>query len=176
MNWMTIFFFSVLFSFTPTGIYCENIRIQGEIIGQEDLFDGFIYFADEDKLHLKSIKKQFPSNLDSHQLGIQIVKTLIEGPTETFLEPTWPEETRINSLFIADDGKAYVVLDVASVISENSDTMAELLAIYSMVNSLTVNIPEIKIVKILIQGNDAVTLGGHVDLEYFYKTNILIVK
>ncbi|MBT3387327.1 MAG: hypothetical protein HN417_05300 [Desulfobacula sp.] len=54
--------------------------------------------------------------------------------------------------------------------------MGELLAVYSLVNSLTLNISKIKMVKILIQGKDALTLAGHIDLECFYKTNMLMVK
>ncbi|MBU1696072.1 MAG: GerMN domain-containing protein, partial [Proteobacteria bacterium] len=92
------------------------------------------------------------------------------------LEATWPKGTKINSFFITDDGKAYVDLSPEQGMMENMDTQSELLAIYSLVNSLTLNIPKIEMVKILIQGQDALTLAGHIDLEYFYKTNMLMVK
>lgn len=79
-------------------------------------------------------------------------------------------------IFITDDKKAYVDLNLTPQMMSNMDTQTEFLAIYSLVNSLTVNIPRIKMVKILIRGKDALTLAGHIDLEYFYQTNMLIVK
>jgi len=141
----------------------------------EDLFEGFVYYANKQKTGLKSIKKKFAATLDSHELGMEILKTLIEGPQLSDLGAIWPKDTKINSLFITDDGKAYIDLNLGQGMMENMDTLSEFLAIYSMVNSLTVNIPSIKMVKILIQGKDALTLAGHIDLEYFYKTNMLIV-
>ncbi len=159
-------FFTVIAFFILSGISFAQ---------DENLFEGFLFYADQDKINLKSVKTRFSSTLESHQLGREILKALLAGPTVSYLEPTWPKDTKINAFFIADDGKAYVDLDVKKKI-ENMNTRSELLAIYSMVNSLTLNIPRIKMVKILIQGEDAVTLAGHIGLEHFYKTNMLIVK
>ena len=41
---------------------------------------------------------------------------------------------------------------------------SETLAIYSIVDSLAVNVPAVKKVKILVQGQEAETLDGHADL------------
>ncbi len=172
-----IFFFICLILLLPHGICAADNPVKnGQTVEKKDLFEGFIYFADEQKIYLKSVKKNFPSSLDSHQMGQEIIRTLIEGPALPQLEATWPKDTKINSFFITNDGKAYIDLALNQKTIENMDTRSELLAIYSMVNSLTLNIPKIKMVKILVQGNDALTLAGHVDLEYFYKTNMLIVK
>ncbi|CCK79159.1 MULTISPECIES: GerMN domain-containing protein [Desulfobacula] len=146
------------------------------ILAYEDLFEGFVYYADQQKTGLKSVNIRFSSTLDSHQLGREIIKALIAGPSLPLLEPTWPRDAKINSFFITDDGKAYVDLYLEKEMIENMDTGSELLAIYSLVNSLTLNIPKIKMVKILIQGKDALTLAGHIDLEFFYQTNMMIVK
>ncbi len=39
---------------------------------------------------------------------------------------------------------------------------------YSVVNSLAVNIPSVKKVKILIQGQEVETLDGHADLSGYF--------
>jgi len=148
----------------------------GHISADKDLFEGFVYFADQQKTGLKSVKMRFASTLNSHELGQEIIKTIFDGPPVPSLEPVWPKDVRINSFFIADDGKAYVDLNLKQGLLTNMDTGLELLAIYSIVNSLTLNIPKIKKVKILIQGRDALTLAGHIDLDTFYQTNMLIVK
>jgi len=166
-----------LIVFVVSGLCAAQTNATDEpILSDENLFEGFVYFADKQKTSLKSVKKKFASNLDSHYLGLEILKTLIEGTQLVHLESTWPKGTKINSFFITDDGKAYVDLNLEPGMVETMDTQSELLAIYSMVNSLTLNISKIQMVKILIQGEDAVTLAGHIDLEYFYKTNLLMVK
>ena len=172
-----IIFFIFLVIFALSGICAADDEVKEEkILSNEDLFEGFVYYADKQKTALKSVKKKFASNLDSHSLGLEIIKTLIEGPQVSHLEATWPKGTKINSFFITDDGEAYIDVSPEPGMMENMDTPSELLAIYSMVNSLTLNISKIKMVKILIHGKDALTLAGHIDLEYFYKTNMLMVK
>ena len=138
--------------------------------------EGFIYFADADRIYLKSEKKMFAAGLDDHQLAVKIIEALIQGPLSGGLASVWPKETRLNALYITEDKKAYVDLDLSPDMVMHMDTRSELLAVYAMTNSLTVNIQKIESVKILIKGQDAITLAGHIDLDHFYKTNMLIVK
>jgi len=154
----------------------ENGLKSGHTSADKDLFEGFVYFADQQKTALKSVKMRFASTLNSHELGREIIKMIFDGPSEPFLEPVWPKDVKIHSFFISDDGKAYVDLNLKQGLLKNMDTGLELLAIYSIVNSLTLNIPKIKKVKLLIQGRDALSLAGHIDLDTFYQTNMLIVK
>ncbi len=172
-----IIFFIFLILFTGSDICAAENGVKNyQVSSYEDLFEGFVYYADKQKTALKSVKKKFASTLDSHYLGLEILATLLKGPQVSHLEATWPKGTKINSFFITDDGKAYIDLSPEPGMMENMDTMGELLAVYSLVNSLTLNISKIKMVKILIQGKDALTLAGHIDLECFYKTNMLMVK
>jgi hypothetical protein len=143
---------------------------------EQPLFEGFVYYADMERVALKSEMVRLPANLEPLALGREIIETLFAGPSKPGLERLWPEGTTLNAFFISDDGKAYVDLGLAPGMAENMDTRRELLTLYSLVNSLTLNIPGIKMVKILVQGTDALTFGGHLDMDTFYKTNMLIVK
>jgi len=145
-------------------------------VAASTLFDGFLYFADNQGSYLKALAQRFPSNLSSHELGRKILETLLAGPPDSILAPTFPTDTRLLALFISEDGRAWVDLGLREGHLKNVDTVSELLAIYSVVNSLTLNIPGVKQVKLLVNGSDVDTLGGHVSLKYFYKTNMLIVK
>lgn len=40
-----------------------------------------------------------------------------------------------------------------------------MMAVYSIVNTIAVNFPRIKLVKLTINGKDAETLNGHIDLR-----------
>ena len=170
-----VFIFLLIFFFS--GICAaENSGDEERISSDRNLFQGFVYYADKQGTGLKSVDRRFTPTLDSNELGRKIIKSLMAGPSLPSLGATWPKDTKINAFFITDDGDAYVDLDLEQGMIEHMDTGSELLAIYSLVNSLTVNIPKIKRVKLLIQGTDAMTLAGHVDLDYFYQTNMLIVK
>jgi len=153
----------------------NSIEIEKNLQSSE-LFEGFLYFADKDSMFLKSVQQRFPFGKSSNELGVAIIQSLIQGPPVSNLETTLPEDTKINTFFITAQGEAFVDLDFDLDKAGKMDTQSELLAIYSIVNSLTLNIDEIKKVKILVKGNEAITFAGHVDLGYFYKTNMMIVK
>jgi hypothetical protein len=53
---------------------------------------------------------------------------------------------------------------------------SETLAIYSIVNSITVNIPSVEQVQFLIQGQKVETLDGHADLTAAYAPDITRIK
>ncbi len=72
-----------------------------------------------------------------------------------------PKDTKIQDLFISEQGIAFI--DFTNTISTNhpGGVLNELSTIYSIVNSLTYNLEEIKQVKILIGGVEKETLAGH---------------
>ena len=51
-----------------------------------------------------------------------------------------------------------------------------MLTIYSIVNTLVLNMEEIRWVKLLIGGQEAATLAGHVDLSHLFNADMLWVR
>ena len=90
----------------------------------------------------------------------QIIGRLIEGAGDDGLFGRLPAETQLNELFVS---ASTVFLDFSSAISDNhtGGVLPEQATIYSIVNSLTYNLPEIENVKILIGGGEKETLAGH---------------
>jgi hypothetical protein len=93
----------------------------------------------------------------------QVVLALIEG-SRSGANPPLPPETTVRAVFLAADGTAYLDLSSEAQSSASPGIRGETLAVYSLVNSITVNIPSVKSIKILIQGQEVETLNGHVDL------------
>ena len=91
----------------------------------------------------------------------QIVEHLIEGADDDDIFGRLPEDTRLNQVFVAEDGIAY--MDFTSAISDNhpGGVLAEQATIYAIVNSVVHNIEEITRVKITVGGNERETLAGH---------------
>ncbi|PYS48881.1 MAG: hypothetical protein DMG13_24595 [Acidobacteria bacterium] len=91
----------------------------------------------------------------------QILQKLLEGPHSGKLYPSLPDATKLQDLFVSEHEIAFI--DFSSTISVNHQggVLNEMATIYSIVDSLTYNLPEIKQVKILIGGTEKETLAGH---------------
>ena len=105
----------------------------------------------------------------------RIVSALIDGP-EGPLTPTVPPETRLLALYVTQDGTAYADFDRAITEKHPGGTYSELLTIFSITNTLALNLPEIQAVKILIEGREAKTLAGHIDIRFPFRPNMLMIK
>jgi hypothetical protein len=91
----------------------------------------------------------------------QVLQNLIAGPKIPGLFPSIPKDTKLLEVFIDDAGLAYV--DFSDPLSANhpGGMLNEQVTVYSIVNSLTYNLPEIRQVKILVGGAEKETLAGH---------------
>jgi hypothetical protein len=67
----------------------------------------------------------------------------------------------VQDLFITEQGTAFINFSNAIAANHPGGVMNELATIYSVVDSITYNLPEIKEVKILIGGVEKETLAGH---------------
>jgi spore germination protein GerM len=134
-----------------------------------------LYFANSDQNALMAEQRSMPAGLQSDKAGVRIIQALLEGPKQR-LERTIPTETRLRGFYILDNRTAYV--DLSNELREYhpGGARSELLTIYSIVNSLTMNLTDIETVKILIDGQEVTTLSGHMDLRFPMRANLLYVR
>lgn len=97
----------------------------------------------------------------------QVLLALIEGSHEGH-NSTLPSSATIRSVFLSADGTAVIDLSQEALSDFKPGIESEDLAVYSIVDSLSANIPAVKRVKFLIQGQEAQTLDGHIDLTGFF--------
>jgi hypothetical protein len=105
----------------------------------------------------------------------QIVAELIGGSREGRL-PALPSDTRLRELFVTPEGLAVVDLTQEASLHHPGGVMMELASIYSVVNSLTQNVGRIDRVQILIEGVEAETLAGHIDLSRPFSEDLSMTK
>jgi len=95
--------------------------------------------------------------------GRQIVLALAEGSHQGYGRVFSPSTT-VRAVFLSADGTAYVDLSNDALSGFEPGIESETLTIYSVVNSITTNIPSVKWVQFLVQGQQVETLDGHADL------------
>ncbi|HEY6291921.1 MAG TPA: GerMN domain-containing protein [Terriglobia bacterium] len=100
----------------------------------------------------------------------QIVLALVEGPKQGQASALSPSAD-IRAVFLAQDGTAYLDLSNSSLAAFNPGIESETLAVYSIVDSLAANLPEVKRVQFLVQGQEVDTLAGHADLTSPFSPN-----
>ena len=136
---------------------------------------GHLYFSNGDNRFLTAEYRTLGLSDTVTQRATDIMEALIEGPRGP-LSPTIPAGTKVLALYVTQAGMAYVDFNRAITENHPGGTFSELLTIFSIVNTLALNIDEIEAVKILIEGREAKTLAGHIDIRRPFRPNMLIIK
>jgi len=105
----------------------------------------------------------------------QVVLALAEGSHQGYGR-LFPASTSVRAVFLAADGTAFVDLSNDILSDFEPGIQSETLTIYSLVNSITTNIPSVKRVQFLIQGQQVETLDGHADLSTAYVPDLSRIK
>lgn len=134
-----------------------------------------LYFAAPDHSFLTAEERILPRPDDPAAYGKMIVEALIAGPQQDLMR-TLPRETELRAVYVTENGTAYV--DFTGSIRDHhpGGVQLERLSTYAIVNSLILNVDRIHTVKILIDGREARTLAGHIDIRFPFSANMLIIR
>jgi spore germination protein GerM len=139
--------------------------IQGSAVSSRSLVETAVqfYFADGNSGLLLTEERTFPHPETPAEFARMIVSGLLGGPEKDGVR-TLPSEGALRALYVMKDGTA--IVDFTKEIKDKhpGGVRCEYAAVMSVVLSLTANIPDIKRVTILIDGKEAETLAGHIDL------------
>jgi germination protein M len=94
----------------------------------------------------------------------QVILALVEGSRQG-LGRALPPTASIRGVFLGPDGTAYIDFSRQMLPDFNPGIASESLAVDALVNSVVTNIPDVKRIRILIQGQAVETLEGHADLS-----------
>lgn len=124
-----------------------------------------LYFASEDGLHLVPIEQDVPLYEGVLAQARSIVEAQLQATPPAALASTIPKGATLRGLYISERNEAFVDLDPAIRTSHPGGTLQELLTVYTIVNALLTNLPNLQVVQLLIGGQEVDTLAGHVDLR-----------
>jgi spore germination protein GerM len=123
-----------------------------------------LYFSDSEGEYLIAEKRQILKKNVVKEEAKETIIELIKGPKEKLI-PTLPPRTKLLTLQINDAGVAKVNFSSALSKDHPGGSSAEMMTVYSIVNSLALNFPQIKRVQILIDGKSIETITGHLSLR-----------
>jgi len=106
----------------------------------------------------------------------QIVNELIAGPETKGLLPTMPPQTKVLGVYLDKGGTAYIDLSNEFVSMHPGGSSEEMATVFSVVDSVAYNLPEIRRVRFLVGGEERDTLHSHLDLRRAYLKNMSIVR
>lgn len=124
-----------------------------------------LYYVSEDGLSLVGVQREVPFSEPVAEQARRIIEVQL-GDVPAPLVSAVPAGTTLRSLFITPRGDAFVDLSRDVTEQHTGGSLDELFTVYTIVNALTVNLPAITRVQILIDGQEADTLAGHVDLRH----------
>ena len=116
------------------------------------------------------VQVQLPLSADPAQRARQVLQELIANPPTTG-QRTVPADTEILGFYILSDGTAVADFSETLASETPSGILSEQEAVDSMVQTLASNVASLRRLKILIHGQEAETLAGHVDLSGFFDLN-----
>lgn len=124
-----------------------------------------LYFEGPDGL-LAPERREMPLPESEAAAIHPLLNALLAGPLNAALPKAFPDGTIVRGAFVLPEGTA--VVDIGGrTIQEGWQTgsHAELMALYSVVQTTVANLPSVRRVHILVGGEVAPTLAGHVDLS-----------
>jgi spore germination protein GerM len=122
-----------------------------------------LYFSEEKEEYLTGEKREILTRGSVQEEAKEIIHELIKGPKGKLIR-TLPPRTKLLSLQIDDRGVAKVNFDRTLSRDHPGGSSAEMMTVYSIVNSLDLNFPQIKKVQILIEG-EGESITGHLVLD-----------
>ena len=124
-----------------------------------------LYFASDDGLRLVPTEREVPLAEGVVAQARSILEAQLAAEPPAPLVSTIPKGATLRGIFVSQRNEAFVDLDPVIRTSHPGGSHAELMTVYTIVNALLTNLPNLQEVQILIGGQEADTLAGHVDLR-----------
>ena len=123
-----------------------------------------LYFANERYDGLVAVEREAPARTGVVAKARQALAELAAGPGGVErVAPTVPKETRADAIFLIDD---LLVVDLSKEIAQRllGGLAQERMSVHSIVNTLC-EIPGVRRVRLLLDGQPVDTLAGHLNLR-----------
>jgi len=159
-----VFFFVTLFNYfyPATGSKTSAKPREKEAV--------MLYFSDAGERYLVGEKRYVPRQTEGVARAREITQALLGG-SKAGLVNTFPTGVTVQSVQLGADGTVQVSFSTSLIKDHPGGTASEVATVYSLTNTLAENIPAIKKVRILVDGEPVATIKGHLDLGQPFAPN-----
>lgn len=134
-----------------------------------------LYFPHKNEPSLGVEKREINFGSSLTEQARNVVLALMAGP-QTNLTPVFNPGEHLRQVFVDQAGIAYVDLMATAIRGLHAGVLRERLCLWSLINSLCLNLEGVKAVEVLIEGQKVPTLFGHVDLSYALYPDLSLIK
>jgi spore germination protein GerM len=134
-----------------------------------------LFFSDQEGEFLVGEKRSIAKREDLEKEAREIILELTRGPRGKLI-PTLPPQTKLLAFELDEGGLAKVSFNKALSKDHPGGSSAEMMTVFSIVNSLAFNFPRVKRVRILVEGKEIETIAGHLSLRGPVPSNLNLVK
>jgi len=134
-----------------------------------------LYFASADGQRLVGVEREVPLAEGTVAQARVLVNALLQAEAPEPLSSIVPAGTTLRGVYVSARNEIFVDLDGSVRTRHPGGSMQELLTVYGLVNTLLVNLPTMTEVQILVDGREADTLAGHVDLRRPLRKNDALI-
>jgi germination protein M len=134
-----------------------------------------LFLGSGDGQHLTPVQREVPFGEGPVEQGRQIVLAQIAASAEPPLVQVVPPGATVRSFYISERGEAFVDLGPEIAAAHPGGSAAEQLTVYAIVNAVAANLPAVATVQLLVDGKEADTLAGHIDIRRALRQNEAIL-
>lgn len=173
-----VYFVYRLFETQPSGSQMDLSRVlQEKLKVQEALVSpntARIFFTTEGR-HLSAEFIQLSGELTPYERITRLLDRLTRGPVSKYFEPVLPEKTTLRGVYVVDDE---AILDFSRDLEKNfqGGIVSEMLTVYSIVNTVILNVEGVRRVQILIEGEVKASLAGEMDISAPLGVNLNLIR
>ena len=129
-----------------------------------DFIEATLFYISDDGMALIGFDRRLARQTEQSAQARVILEAQLAEPPTPLLSPI-PSGTQLLAFYLTEQGDAFVDLSEEVVSGHSGGSLEELFTVYAIVNAVTTNLPTIKAVQILVNGQEVDTLVGHVDLQ-----------
>ncbi len=149
----------------------ENVVIDAQISPESKRYETVkLYFANREKTELVVEERKIEVSHNQPREKY-VMQQLISGPESNELVATIPDSTKLKDITTTEDGICYVNLSADFLDQQDAGTQTELLAVNSIVYSLT-GLSNIEKVQFLIEGEKIDESRGHLDFSKPFESGV----
>ena len=134
-----------------------------------------LFYGARDGLLLQPVRVEVPLAEGAVAQGRQIVRALLQPPPAPYVSVI-PAGTTLKAFYVTSNGDAFVDLSSDVTAKHPGGTHAELLTVFAIVNTITTNLQGVQRVQLLVDGHEADSVAGHVDVRRPLERDLALVR